>query len=325
MPRIANASLILTVLNEATALPAFFESVQAQTVLPADIVVVDGGSVDGTARMFAEWELPSGVEVTVVVSNGANISKGRNIAFSSAKHERVLVTDAGTSLSPKWAEQMLEGFERVGSPAVICGFFEPVGEALTERTIAFTVTPRVEEIDGQTFLPSSRSLATTRQAWQDAGGYPEWLDYCEDLLFDLELKRLGKQFEFVPEARVTWSARPTLAAFMKQYFRYARGDGKASLWAKRHVARYAAYAVGLVVLGFCFVQPLLLILLAAGGFLYLRKFWRRLWRGREEFGSGFAAGIALVPVVVVAGDLAKMAGYPAGLLWKRKHRASAHQ
>ena len=33
-----------------------------------------------------------------------------------------------------------------------------------------------------------------------------------------------------------------MRAFWHQYFRYARGDGKAGLFAKRHAIRYATYA-----------------------------------------------------------------------------------
>jgi glycosyltransferase involved in cell wall biosynthesis len=320
MPKAEKASLVLTVLNEEAGLPSFFASVETQTSLPSDIVVVDGGSSDRTAAMFSEWRLPPGFTVKVITREGANISEGRNIAIANAQHDRILVTDAGTRLDPHWAERMLMAFDRPTNPDVIGGFFEPAGESLVERTIAFTVTPREDEIRREDFLPSSRSLGVTRRAWIQAGGYPEWLDYCEDLLFDLAMKEQGRHFEFVPDARVTWSARPTISAFMKQYFRYARGDGKASLWAKRHIARYTAYVLGFVFLGFSIWQPLFLLPLAVGVLAYMRKFWARVWRGRGSFGNRLAAGLILVPVVVVAGDLAKMAGYPVGLRWKRKSR-----
>ena len=50
-----------------------------------------------------------------------------------------------------------------------------------------TVLPTVDEIKPDGFLPSSRSVAYTKTAWAAAGGYPEWIDYCEDLIFDLRL------------------------------------------------------------------------------------------------------------------------------------------
>ena len=47
-------SLIATVLNGADHLEAFLGSLAAQTRAPDEVVVVDGGSTDGTASLLAE-------------------------------------------------------------------------------------------------------------------------------------------------------------------------------------------------------------------------------------------------------------------------------
>jgi len=41
-------SLIMTVRNEASALPGLLESLLQQTKLPSEVIAVDGGSTDGT-------------------------------------------------------------------------------------------------------------------------------------------------------------------------------------------------------------------------------------------------------------------------------------
>ena len=48
-----------------------------------------------------------------------------------------------------------------------------------------TTLPDQTDIDPARFLPSSRSVAFRREVFDRTGGYPEWLDYCEDLLFDM--------------------------------------------------------------------------------------------------------------------------------------------
>ena len=95
----------------------------------------------------------------------------------------------------------------------------------------------------ETFLPSSRSVAFRKAAWITAGGYPEWIDYCEDLIFDLRLREIAAPMIFEPGALVYFRPRPSLNAFYRQYYRYARGDGKADLWRKRHAIRYATYLI----------------------------------------------------------------------------------
>lgn len=313
-----NASLILTVLNEADGIRDFLESLTSQTVLPAEIVVVDAGSSDGTADQIRGWQPPAGCQVRLIIEPGAGISKGRNTAINAASHERILVTDAGTAAEPRWAELLLREFDAEPAPDVVSGFFYPTGSTLLQRAIAFTITPDLSEIEPAGFLPSSRSVAFTRQAWRAAGGYPEWLDYCEDLVFDLALGRTGHRFRFIGDARVSWSARPNLRGFMEQYYRYARGDGKAGLWPRRHAIRYTSYATGALLLFLTPTWPWALAVFAGGVLLYLQKFWQRIASRRGEFGTGWPLGLCLVPVIVVAGDLAKMAGYPVGLWWRSR-------
>jgi glycosyltransferase involved in cell wall biosynthesis len=317
------ASLVLTVLNEAQSIEQFLDSIASQSWVPAEIVVVDGGSSDGTAAALGRWTPPVGCEVKVIVAEGAGISRGRNVAVAAARFDRILVTDAGTVLESDWVELMLRAFDREPAPDVVSGFYHPSGETFLERTIAFTVTHDLAEVNPESFLPSSRSLAFTRDAWEAGGGYPEWLDYCEDLVFDISMRDVGMRFAFEPRARVYWSARPTIRAFMKQYYRYARGDGKAGLWPRRHAIRYSAYIGGglLALAGMRTVWGP--ILLAVGIATYMRTPIRRILRRRDMFGSRPVAAAAIAPAIVIAGDIAKMVGYPVGVIWRARKRILA--
>jgi glycosyltransferase involved in cell wall biosynthesis len=316
---IADIALIVTVLNEEASLSMFLCGLEKQSCLPAEIIITDGGSVDRTVELLECWDIPSGVKMSVITVKGANISRGRNIAIERASHERVAVTDAGTALDPDWLLELQHGFE--GGADVVSGFFVPTGKTFFERTLARVVTPLLDEINPEEFLPSSRSVGFTKSAWSSAGGYPEWLDYCEDLVFDLALRATGARFTFAPKAIVTWSARSDLRGFGKQYFRYARGDGKAGLFARRHAARYLAYALGILLLSQGISEPWLLTPLAFGLLGYQFKFFRRILKDREQFGSRLFVALLLTPALVTFGDLAKMIGYPAGCIWKRRTRA----
>jgi hypothetical protein len=209
---------------------------------------------------------------------------------------------------------------------VVSGFFVPASRSTWELALGAATLPSVAELDPTRFLPSSRSLALRRAAWQQGGGYPEWLDYCEDLLFDLALRRRVGAFRFVPRAVVRFRPRPTAAAFFWQYYRYARGDGKAGLWTKRHAIRYGAYLAGSWLLwragrpGRGRVGAL--AALFAGGAAYLARPAIRLAE-RSATRREFWRAAPLLAVARVTGDGAKMLGYPAGCWWRLRYRRHA--
>lgn len=319
--QICDTALIMTVLNEEASLPTFLDGLERQRCLPAEIIVTDGGSVDRTVEILESWGVPSGVNLSVITVTGANISKGRNVAIQKTSRDRIAVTDAGTTLDPDWLRLLQVGFD--SGADVVSGFFVPTGKTLFEKTLSRAVTPLLDEINPDDFLPSSRSVGFTRRAWAGAGGYPEWLDYCEDLVFDLQLKATGARFAFTPEALVTWSARPDILAFGKQYYRYARGDGKAGLYFARHAARYVAYVLGLILFLEGFSIPWLFVPLILGFLGYQWKFLRRIWKARREFSGCLVVALTMTPMLVMFGDLSKMTGYPAGRIWRHRKRPFA--
>lgn len=310
-------TLVITTLNEEESISKWLDSVNDLIAAPEEMVVCDGGSSDRTVELIERWASTSKIPTRLVIAPGANISRGRNIAIESATHETIAVTDAGTQLDNLWLHELRAAAEH---HEVVAGFFYPVGVTVFERLLATSITFREEEIREESFLPSSRSLLITKKAWRDAGRYPEWLDYCEDLIFDLELKRVGYVIGFQPKALVSWSARPHISGFFKQYYRYGRGDGKARLFAKRHAVRYLIYASALAIAVTSAVAAPSLLQLAGlalliGVVLYSWRYINRLRKSNLPVLEKLA-GFALAPVLAIVGDLAKMLGYPVGLIWR---------
>jgi hypothetical protein len=222
----------------------------------------------------------------------------------------VAVTDAGVVLDPDWLARLKAGL--TPETDVVAGFFRADPHTTFERALGATTLPGIEDVRPERFLPSSRSVLFRRTVWKTVGGYPEWLDYCEDLVFDLALKRAGCRFVFAPAAIAWFRPRRSLTAFFRQYFVYARGDGKAGLWARRHAIRYATYVFTAFVL---LRRGRLQYVLPLGVVAYT---WRPYQRLRLDGLSGRArlTAIAMVPAIRLAGDVAKMLGYPVGVGWR---------
>lgn len=331
-------SLIITVLNEAASLPRLLDSIAAQTRAPEEIVVVDGGSTDGTLDVLNAYS--KHLPLKILAQPGANIAQGRNAAIRSAAGDVICSTDAGVRLDTAWAEEITRPLEdgrpktedgnlpssvlRPPSPVadVASGFFHPDPQSVFETALAATTLPALADIRPDKFLPSSRSIAFRKTAWEQVRGYPEWLDYCEDLVFDFALRDAGYRFAFAPRAVAYFRPRATPRAFFKQYYQYARGDGKANLWFTRHVVRYLTYLVALpLVIALTVAAPLVALpLWLIGAALMFFTPYKRLLpmlRGMTLVDKLRAA--AWVPVIRVSGDIAKMIGYPVGVAWRAKN------
>ena len=184
-----SVSLVLTLLNESEHIHKLMESILQQTRIPDEVVVVDGGSNDDTVAVLERYaaKLP----LRILSEPGANISQGRNVAIAHATHDVIAVTDAGVRLEETWLEKLIEPFESSTPPDLVSGFFLPDPEGLFEHALAMTTLPAREEMGKGRFLPSSRSVAFTKAIWEKVGGYPEWMTWSEDVLFDLAVMNTG--------------------------------------------------------------------------------------------------------------------------------------
>lgn len=315
-------SIIATVKNEGENIRFLLDSILNQTMLPDEVVICDGGSTDNTREILEEYQ--QWLPLKIIVAPGTNISQGRNRAISVAEGPVIAVTDAGVVLSPRWLENLFLPFQSA-NVQVVAGWFEADPFTDFEVVMGATVLPSLEDIKPEKFLPSSRSVAFLKSAWEAVEGYPEWLDYGEDLVFDRALRQRYGTFIFTDQAVAYFRPRGSLRSFFRQYFHYANGDGKANLWPIRHAVRYGTYLVALpLIISLIWKEKLLgWIILFLGVSAYTRRPAERLWENTWGWRPpDRARAFALIPIIRLVGDLAKMLGYPVGLLWRLRNRQS---
>ena len=189
------SSVCTTVYNEADNVREFLTSLLSQSLPPDEIIIVDGGSTDGTFDLQIANEHGC---IRLIQDPTCNlkyipspIAHGRNIAIEKAQGQIIAVTDAGCRVNPLWLEEIVRPFQDIDpSIEVVGGWYEPWVETPFERcaaTVSFTVTKRAI---AQNRFPS-RSIAFRKSLWERVHGYPELSYAAEDSLFNERWKQSG--------------------------------------------------------------------------------------------------------------------------------------
>lgn len=259
-------SLVSTVFNEASRIRQTIADIEAQTVLPDEIVIVDAGSGDGTIDILKEWATGSSIRIEVLVVPKCNVAQGRNIAIQHATHDFILSTDFGCRFEPGWVESLIVEFEDESVDVVGGAFTVRKEEVNTLAAKAdYILQNGYPVVMDEFFSVSSRSIAYKKHIWEKIGGYPEWLTLAaDDTVFWKLVKKNGFKYTFIDKPNVYWLRHKTFKAFGKEDFRYGLGDGEAGI-----NQRNVASKVIQLILRYMFVPNLLSMVVFGPSFLGL--------------------------------------------------------
>jgi len=311
MPKHPSVSLIFTTFNEAAGLPALLESIAQQTQLPDEVIVCDAGSSDDTVKRLRTWGKQSGVKTTVIIEEGANISRGRNVAIAMAKHAIIAVTDGGCQLSRSWLADITQPI--VSGADVVYGLTKPVGSSWVGQAYAALYDASTRSAEMSETELSSRTVAFRKSVWAKVHGYPEDLTLAgEDTLFFLELHKYFKPV-FVPSATVAWRhGAESLARVYKVHKRNSIGSGEARMFLGQYAALGGIYAV--LLLGFA--AGLLQAWIALASFVLLVCLLSRRTIAALRSGKKWWL-LSATPIVMAARDAGMLVGVAVGL--RRSH------
>lgn len=309
-------SLIVTVLNEAGTIELLLSSIIYQTRKPDEVVIVDGGSGDGTVQIIKEYlkmdnlRESEGINFKILQKKG-NRSVGRNYAIKNASYELIAITDAGCILANNWLAELLKKVDAdpdpdpdpdsVGAgPDVVAGYYNADPITPFEEAVVPYVLVMPDRIKGDEFLPATRSMLMKRQVWEKLGGFDEKLSDNEDYAFARQLKPSGLKISFAKKAIATWIPRSNLGSFFNMIMRFARGDVRAGIIRPKVLTVFGRY-IALILIGL--ISPKL------SGLLFIIYLYWAISKNKKYVPRGWY----FLPLLQLTADLAVMWGSLRGL------------
>ena len=301
MPAVSVAS---TVLNENDDIDSLVESLMRQTLPPAEVIIVDGGSTDGTwerleaARAKYPTLVPIRDESCSLQRSPGPIARGRNVAIAAASSDIVACADAGCTYHPDWLVNLTAPIFAGDSQYSVGGSYIDSANSTVWDFASAPFFGVKSNADALTKSCTARSMAFRKELWRRVGGFPETVFLGEDTVFDSKVRELVAP-AFPERAKASYQPRHTFRSAVRQMVSYSVTDGvlggrSARLW--RNVARCLAEVLAILALAYSPVP--LLCVLALEIYFAFRLDWRDLRKSPMRVLAARLVFSLIVPWVV---------------------------
>ncbi len=228
-------SVILPALNERAYIRDCLDSLLAQDYPNiVEVLVVDGGSTDGTRELVRG----QGEPVRLVDNPRVTAAAAMNVGIAEAKGDVICRADAHTLYATDYVRRCVEVLDETGADNV-GGLMQPVGTTSFGRAVAAVTSSPLGMGPAKFHYGAQREEVDTvylgcwrRQTLEDLGGYDEsrlqWA--AEDQELNFRIRQRGGRIVLDPQIRSWYFPRQRVKALARQYANY--GVAKASTLAK---------------------------------------------------------------------------------------------
>lgn len=223
--------IVIPTLNEARHIVSVIQGLlPGARRLGAGIVVVDGGSTDGTVDLVcAEAGRTPGV---FLLNNPLRLqSAAVNLAISSCPHQVdwLIRVDAHSAYPADYCEILLDEARRTGADSVVVRM-HATGHGFLQRNIAAAQNSIFGNGgsahrggDEGRFVDHGHHALMRVSAFRQVGGYDRTFSHNEDAELDARLRKAGYHIWLTGRTRIEYFPRDTFRRLVRQYFNFGRG------------------------------------------------------------------------------------------------------
>jgi len=218
-------TICFPVYNEVKFIDSLIQSVIGTFPLDKQIVLIDGGSTDGTLQKIKDWQerYPN----IVLINNEATyVSHGFNLAFKNTNSAYIALMGAHAEYPDNYFQKGLS-ILRSGEADAVGGPLIQKGNTSKARIIAFCMSSKFGVGDTEFRTSKKRSYVDSvamaiydRKVFDKVGLFDEALIRNQDDEFHYRLNHFGYKIMMEPEMESVYYVREDLSSLWKQYYYY---------------------------------------------------------------------------------------------------------
>jgi len=225
-------SIIIRAYNEEKHISRLLEGIWHQTVKDVEIILVDSGSIDDTARIAESF----GARIVRIPSDEFTFGRSLNLGVQAATRDLVVIASAHVyPVYPDWLETLLRPFQDEQVALTYGKQRGPEFAKYSEQQIFHQWYPDASKLRQETAFCNNANAAIRKSLWQK-NPYDEKLTGLEDLAWAKWAKEQGYEIAYVADAEVIHVHNETPRGVFNRYRREAMAFKK--IHAEAHFSVY---------------------------------------------------------------------------------------
>lgn len=162
----------------------------------------------------------------LLITEGGNISQGRNEYLKKAKGDILATFDGGCIYKKDYLKKMLKVMEETQAD-IVFGIVKPMKPKNKIQEFCISRLADYEnftEEDWKNFIPSNRQVIIKRDIINKLGLLPEQLWRSDDTYWFQKAKEEGLKFAYSPESVVYWEMKSSLKSYLKSVYNDTKCD-----------------------------------------------------------------------------------------------------